>query len=96
VTWPSSQSSDPDKALNNVVFPAPFGPIRPPMTPSGMSKLTPSTAVKPPKRLVILDKLSIAGTPTFPLSDVIKVVLHDTTVPAILIPLQAIDGTGWS
>ncbi len=38
--------------LNAVVFPAPFGPIRPEMCPSSTSNDTPSKATMPPKRSV--------------------------------------------
>src|SRR5258707_15893609 len=38
--------------LNNVVFPAPFGPIKPMISPWPMDRLTSRTAVRPPKRLV--------------------------------------------
>jgi hypothetical protein len=39
--------------LKNVVFPAPFGPMRLTMDASGMSKSTALTARRPPKVLVI-------------------------------------------
>jgi putative ABC transport system substrate-binding protein len=35
------------RQLNNVVFPAPFGPIRPKIVPGSISKLTPSSATIP-------------------------------------------------
>src|SRR5277367_1836296 len=38
--------------LNNVVLPAPFGPIKAVRAPDGTSKLTSSTTVRPPKFLV--------------------------------------------
>src|SRR3954470_19423597 len=38
--------------LKQVVFPAPFGPMRPRISPSWMWKLTSSSAVRPPKRSV--------------------------------------------
>jgi hypothetical protein len=38
--------------LKNVVFPAPFGPIMETIARSGMSKVTRSTARRPPKALV--------------------------------------------
>ena len=37
--------------LNSVDLPAPFGPIRPTISPARISKLTSSTATRPPKRL---------------------------------------------
>jgi hypothetical protein len=40
--------------LKNVVFPAPFGPMRLTMALSGMSKSTELTATRPPKAFVIL------------------------------------------
>ena len=39
--------------LKNVVLPAPLGPMRLTIEPSGMSKSTLRTATRPPKRLVI-------------------------------------------
>ena len=36
--------------LKKVVLPAPFGPIRPTIAPSGIVKSTPLTATSPPKR----------------------------------------------
>src|SRR6266511_6493173 len=38
--------------LNNVVFPAPFGPMRARRSPGRTSRATPSTARRPPKFLV--------------------------------------------
>src|SRR5689334_574254 len=38
--------------LNNVVFPEPFGPIKPTISPAWTSKLTALTAMMPPKRFV--------------------------------------------
>ena len=60
-TSPASGFSSPAIVLNSVVLPAPFGPINPPMTPAGKSKDIPSTAVKPPNRLVIslIDKSAL-------------------------------------
>src|SRR5439155_22282737 len=40
--------------LNAVVFPAPFGPIRPTISPTATSSDTPSSATMPPKRLLTL------------------------------------------
>src|SRR6267142_2543529 len=47
--------------LNAVVFPAPFGPIRPNMSPSPMLRSNSETAVRPPKRMVTLSSSSSAG-----------------------------------
>jgi hypothetical protein len=38
--------------LKAVVFPAPFGPIRPTISPGSAVKETPSSATIPPKRFV--------------------------------------------
>ncbi len=46
------------RQLNSVVLPAPFGPIRPQMSPRRTSKLTPSSATMPPKRTVTPRTLS--------------------------------------
>src|SRR5580704_4545522 len=45
--------------LKRVVFPAPFGPMRPTIWPSSTSKLTPSSAVTPPNRTRTSRQLSI-------------------------------------
>src|SRR5687768_14072735 len=39
-------------ALNNVVLPAPFGPIRPTISPGSTVRSTASSATSPPKRSV--------------------------------------------
>ena len=49
---PSSGAVAPAIMLNSVVLPAPFGPITANSAPSATSKLTPSTATKPRKRLL--------------------------------------------
>src|SRR5829696_9700461 len=46
--------------LNAVVLPAPFGPIRPTIWPSGTSRETPSRATIPPNRRVTLRSESSA------------------------------------
>ena len=46
--FPEEGFSAPAIILKVVVFPAPFGPIKPTISPSGTSKLTPRTAFKPP------------------------------------------------
>src|SRR5438128_3490029 len=38
--------------LRSVVLPAPFGPMMPRMSPSSTPKLTPASALTPPKRLL--------------------------------------------
>ena len=38
--------------LNSVVFPEPFGPIKPTISPACTAKLTPFTAATPPKCFV--------------------------------------------
>ena len=50
----------PETTSNNVVLPAPFGPIRPQIWPGGTSKATPSKAVIPPKRTVISSRARAA------------------------------------
>jgi hypothetical protein len=42
----------PEMQLISVVFPEPFGPIRPKRSPGRISTLTLSRAMKPPKRFV--------------------------------------------
>ena len=49
VAVPSSAGSTPFSTLNNVVLPAPFGPMIPRISPSAMLKLTLLTARRPPK-----------------------------------------------
>ena len=66
VIVPSSGVIAPAIILNNVVLPAPFGPITANSAPSGTSKLTLSTATRPRKRLLTLTSESsavIAGSP---------------------------------
>jgi hypothetical protein len=52
--------SIPETRLMKVVFPAPFGPIRPTISPSAMEKETSFTAVSPPKLLVTFVTLKIS------------------------------------
>src|SRR6056297_53304 len=49
VQRPWSGVSNPVSRLNRVVLPAPLGPIRPVMSPAGISRWSTSTAVRPPK-----------------------------------------------
>src|SRR5262245_52674018 len=49
---PASGASSPLTTSKSVVFPAPFGPMRPVMLPSPTPKLTPSRAWRPPKRFL--------------------------------------------
>ena len=51
-TVPASVRNAPEMQLISVVFPEPFGPMRPKRSPARISTLTLSRAVKPPKRLV--------------------------------------------
>ena len=55
--------------LKHVVFPAPFGPINPRISPLSMWKLTSSRATTPPKRIVTWSSSSsfsaICGLPLF-------------------------------
>jgi hypothetical protein len=46
--------------LNAVVLPAPFGPIRPTVSPGSTSNETPSSATMPPKRRVTFSTVSSA------------------------------------
>src|SRR5215471_16563157 len=50
---PASVGSRPARHSNSVVLPAPFGPIRPRISPSRTSKPTPSSTVLAPYRFVI-------------------------------------------
>src|SRR5215510_7451720 len=50
----------PETQLNSVVLPEPFGPISPTISPGSTSKETPLSAVKPPKRLVTPETVSIS------------------------------------
>src|SRR6516225_3945159 len=47
---PASRCRAPVSRLNMVLWPAPFGPISPRISPAARSKLTLSTATRPPKR----------------------------------------------
>ena len=53
-TWPLSFCSVPQMQLTSVLLPEPLGPIRPSRSPGATSSSTPSSAMKPPKRLVTL------------------------------------------
>src|SRR4029450_8651531 len=48
---PPFTGSTPDTQLMRVVLPEPFGPMRPKRSPALTDRLTPFSAVKPPKRL---------------------------------------------
>ncbi len=61
VTVPGSVRNAPEMQLISVVFPEPFGPIRPKRSPGRMSTLTLSSAVKPPNFLVSADIRSSGG-----------------------------------
>src|SRR5712692_10846728 len=52
MTAPSVGAKIPVMQLNKVVLPAPLGPMRANTSPFGTSKVTSSTATRPPKRLV--------------------------------------------
>src|SRR5581483_251585 len=49
-TVPALAGWKPQHTLNIVVLPAPFGPMRPVIRPGGAATLTPSRAMRPPKR----------------------------------------------
>src|SRR3954466_7925244 len=51
-TSPLLAGKAPAMMLKVVLFPAPFGPITPRISPSRTSKSSPVTAVRPPKRFV--------------------------------------------
>ncbi|OQB88755.1 MAG: hypothetical protein BWX86_02605 [Verrucomicrobia bacterium ADurb.Bin122] len=59
---PASGVSKPAIMRKSVVFPQPDGPRRVRNSPARTSKLTLSTAVKPPKRFVTPDISIIAGS----------------------------------
>src|SRR6185369_7202944 len=61
VSVPSVGASAPEMQLNAVVFPDPFGPISPRISPSRTSNDTALSAVNPPNRLVRLPTASIAA-----------------------------------
>src|SRR3546814_1836103 len=50
--WPALGGRSPDSRLSKVVLPAPLGPITQWTSPARTARLTPSTAMRPPKRLV--------------------------------------------
>ena len=67
-SMPSRRTADPPSARTKpvtasmiVVLPAPFGPIRPTISPGRTSKVTPSTATTPPNRTVSASIESVAG-----------------------------------
>src|SRR6185437_4841019 len=59
---PSSWRSCPHTQLNNVVFPAPFGPTRPTLSPAATSKLMSCTAWIPPNDFETLRRERRAGS----------------------------------
>ena len=61
---PRVGASAPETQLNSVVFPEPFGPIRPRISPSRTSKDTLLRAVNPPNRLVSPVTVSTGGSPS--------------------------------
>ncbi len=58
-TLPSSGAVMPTIMRMVVVFPAPLGPMRPKMRPGLTERLSPSTAVKSPKRFVTRSSLRV-------------------------------------
>src|ERR1700722_20309777 len=60
-TRPESGFNTPVIRLNNVVFPAPFGPTTDRTSPARTVKSTPSTATRPPNRFVRCATVSIAS-----------------------------------
>src|SRR6266545_4366289 len=68
-TSPSVGSYTPVIALNAVVLPAPFGPMRPTSSPGRSARLKAESALRPPKRIVTLSSSSgftPALTPALP------------------------------
>src|SRR3954468_22982615 len=63
ITRPPFGGSNPVMTLNNVVLPAPFGPMRPVTKPGRAEMLTPSSATLPPKRTVTSRTSSEGGGP---------------------------------
>jgi len=64
---PESGFVKPVIRLNRVVFPAPFGPIRPRVSPATICRLKLSTATIPPNRLLRLFISRIGSVGIFPL-----------------------------
>src|ERR1035437_4720213 len=61
---PAVGCRSPARQLKNVLLPAPFGPIRPTMSPSVTLRSAPSTARKPPKLMTMpLASSSMSGPP---------------------------------
>src|SRR5262250_1828331 len=63
---PPSGTSEPETQLISVVLPEPLGPISPKRSPAFTERLSPFTAVKPPKRLVSPSTSRRAATSTAP------------------------------
>src|ERR1700761_2127825 len=59
VTSPPSGAYRPEITLIAVVLPEPFGPTSPKISPGTTWKLTPSSAGKPPKRLITFETVRI-------------------------------------
>src|SRR5271154_4175601 len=62
-TWPPVGGNRPANRLSNVVFPEPFGPKIPMISPLLMENETSDTATRPPKRLVRFSILSSISPP---------------------------------
>src|SRR3954451_8759104 len=70
-TWPDVGAYTPVIVLKQVVLPAPFGPIRPRISPGRRSRDTSARATTPPKRMVTLrsDNSASAGARTVSAAD---------------------------
>ena len=76
-TLPEVGRNAPLMRLKSVVFPAPFGPSRPSISPARTSKLTSSTATRPPKVRRILVAVS-SGRPASGLARTLSIMTGST------------------
>src|SRR5680860_70304 len=99
---PSSAGCPPAAKLNNVDLPLPLGPITPTTSPGAATRLTPLTAVTPPKRLTtdsrtrgdlsVADVL-IAGDDIIPLLELAKNTRNQFTPTPTPTPNNAVSYT---
>src|SRR5919201_5472764 len=82
--------------LKSVVLPAPLGPIRAKISLALISKLTSSTALSPPKRLVNLRTCRIAASATLRLLSQVEDGLVRRPLGQFLLPHPAGDEPLWA
>src|SRR6476620_440632 len=82
--------------LNREVFPAPFGPTRPKITPGSTSKLTSCSTLTPPKCRLTSLRLRLAATLYLPVASSLGMgaVDHHCTKPTVRIADEIVNDFG--